>query len=130
MLRIVVVLVLGAHGIGHLIGVAGGWFDSAWGGSSSSWLLTPVMGRATSVLEGALWLLPGIGFVLAAGLIVGNSELWRPVALASAAASLLVIALFPEQLPLGSTIGAVVVDVVVIVGLLLFSWPAPDAVGA
>jgi hypothetical protein len=130
MLRIVLVLVLGAHGIGHLIGVAGGWFDSAWGGSSTSWLLTPVMGRATSVLEGALWLPPGVGFVLAAGLIVGNSELWRPVALASAAASLLVIALFPEQLPLGSTAGAVVVDVVVIVGLLLFSWPAPDTLGA
>ena len=130
MLRIIIVIVLGAHGIGHLIGVAGGWFESAWGGSSTSWLLTPVMGQATSVLEGALWLLPGIGFVLAAGLIVGNSEMWRPVALASAAASLLVIALFPEQLPTGSVVGAVIVDAAVIIGLLLFNWPAVEAVGA
>jgi hypothetical protein len=63
MLRIVIVLVLGAHGIGHLIGVAGGWFNSAWGGSNTSWLLTPPLGRATGALEGALWLLPGAGFV-------------------------------------------------------------------
>jgi hypothetical protein len=130
MLRIVIVLVLGAHGIGHLIGVAGGWFNSAWGGSNTSWLLTPPLGRATGVLEGALWLLPGIGFVLAAGLLLGGSELWRPLALASAAVSLIVIALFPGQLPLGSTVGAVAVDVAVILGLLIFSWPAPDAVGA
>ena len=130
MLRTFVVLVLGAHSIGHLIGVAGGWFNSAWGGSSTSWLLTPALGRATGVIEGALWLLPGIGFVLAAGLIVGGSELWRPVALASAAASLLVIALFPGQLPTGSVVGAVAVDVAVILGLLLFNWPAADAVGA
>ena len=130
MLRIVIAFVLGGHGIGHLIGVAGGWFNSAWGGSSSSWLLTPALGRATGVVEGALWLLPGIGFVLAAGLLLGGSELWRPLALASAAASLLVIAPFPGQLPLGSTVGAVAVDVAVILGLLIFSWTAPDAVGA
>ena len=130
MLQMLVVLVLGAHGVGHLIGVAGGWFNSAWGGSSTSWLLTPVLGRTTGVLEGALWLLPGIGFVLAAGLVVGDSELWRPVALVSAAASLLVIALFPGQLPAGSVIGAVLVDAAVITGLLLFNRPAADAVGA
>ena len=34
------------------IGVAGGWFDSAWGGSSTSWLLTPVMGRTAGVARG------------------------------------------------------------------------------
>lgn len=130
MLRMLIVLVLGAHGIGHAIGVMGGWADSAWGGSSTSWLLTPVLGRATGLVEGALWLLPGIGFVVAAGLLAGNAELWRPVALASAALSLLVIALFPGQLPVGSTIGAVAVDAAVLIGLLVLNWPAPDVIGA
>ena len=130
MLRTLLVLVLGAHGIGHAIGVAGGWANSAWGGSSHSWLLSPALGRSTAVLEGVLFLLPGVGFVVAAGLLVGNAELWRPVALLSAALSLLVIGLFPSQLPTGSTIAAVAVNVAVVVGLLILHWPTADAVGA
>lgn len=130
MLRILIVLILGAHGIGHSIGVVGGWAQSAWGGSSTSWLLSPVLGRATGIVEGGLWLLPGIGFVVAAGMLVGNVELWRPVALASATMSLLVIALFPGQLPAGSTVGAVAVNAAVLLGLLVLNWPAAEAVGA
>lgn len=130
MIRTFVFLVLAVHGVGHSIGVVGGWAGSAWGGSSESWLLTPVLGRAAGIVEGVLWLLPTVGFVAAAGLMFGGSELWRPVAVASAVASLGAIALFPAQLPTGSLVGAVAVDIAVLVGLLLLDWPAADVVGA
>lgn len=130
MLRTFVFLVLAVHGVGHTIGIAGGWAASAWGGSSTSWLLTPLLGRTTGVVEGLLWLIPAIGFAAAAALLIGNFEAWRWVALASAVASLFVIALFPQQLSTGSLIGALVVDAIVLIGLLVLDWPAADAIGA
>ena len=130
MLRTLVILVLAAHGIGHTIGIVGGWAGAAWGGSSDSWLLSPVLGRTTGIIEGVLWLVPAVGFIAAAWLLLGSNEAWRWVALASAVVSLMAIALFPQQLSTGSLVGAVVVDAVVIVGLLALNWPAAEAVGA
>jgi hypothetical protein len=130
MLRTLIILVLAAHGVGHSIGVAGGWANSAWGGSGASWLLTPVLGRSTGFVEGVLFVVPMVGFVVAAGLLLGNLELWRPIALASAAISLLAIAAFPHQLPLGSVIGAAFVNAAILIGLLLLHWPSAEVVGA
>jgi hypothetical protein len=129
-LRIVILLILAAHGIGHSIGVMGGWANNAWGGSDDSWLLTPALGRATAGLEGLIWLLPLAGFLVAAGALWAGIDLWRAIAVASAAVSLLAIALFPVQLPLFSLVGAVAVDLATIIGLIWLQWPAADAVGA
>ena len=130
MLRLLIVVVLIAHGIGHSIGVAGGWGNNAWGGSGDSWLLTPVLGRSVGVVEGLIWLIPAIGFVAAGGALLAGMDAWRAIALASSAVSLLAIALFPQQLPAFSTVAAVVVDVAVIIGLTVLQWPSADAVGA
>jgi hypothetical protein len=130
MLRMIIIAVLGVHGIGHSIGVAGGWAANAWGGSGSSWLLDGVLGRSVGMVEGLIWLLPALGFVAAAVLLTGNSEAWRWVAVISAVASLLAIGLFPGQLPVGSTVAAVAVDLAVVVGLLLVRWPSIEALGA
>jgi hypothetical protein len=130
MLKILIFLILVAHGIGHSIGVAGGWGSNAWGGSGESWLLTPVLGRSVGVLEGVIWLIPAIGFVAAGAALLMGNDAWRALALASSAASLVAIALFPQQLPTFSTVAAVVVDLAVLVGLLALQWPSADAVGA
>lgn len=130
MLRLFIVLVLVAHGIGHSIGVAGGWGDNAWGGSGESWLLTPVFGRSAGALEGLIWLIPAIGFVAAGGALLAGLDAWRALALASSVVSLVAIALFPQQLPAFSTVAAAVVDLAVIISLTVLEWPAADAVGA
>lgn len=130
MIRILVALLLAAHGVGHSIGVAGGWAGNAWGGSGSSWLLTPVLGRSIGAVEGVLFLLPAIGFVAAAvGLWLGY-DAWRPIAIGSAVLSLAAVALFPEQLPFGSTVGALLVNAAVLIGLLVMHWPSAETVGA
>lgn len=130
MLRMLVFLVLVAHGIGHSIGVAGGWGNNAWGGSGESWLLSPVLGRSVGTLEGLIWLIPAIGFVAAGAALLAGIDAWRGLALASSVVSLMAIALFPQQLPSFSTVAAVVVDLAVVIGLTVLQWPSADAVGA
>ncbi len=130
MLRLFIVLVLVAHGIGHSIGVAGGWGNNAWGGSDESWLLTPVLGRSAGVLEGLIWLIPAIGFVAAGGALLAGLDAWRTLALASSAVSLVAIGLYPQQLASFSMVGAVLVDLAVVFALTVLQWPSADAVGA
>lgn len=82
------------------------------------------------MLEGALWLLPTLGFLAAAGAHVADLEFWRLIALASAIVSLVTIALFPQQLSLGSLIGALAVNAAVLVAFLIVHWPSAAAVGS
>ena len=130
MLRLFIVLVLVAHGVGHSIGIAGGWGNNAWGGSDESWLLTPVLGRSASVLEGLVWLIPAIGFLAAGGALLAGLDAWRTLALASSAVSLVAIGLYPQQLASFSMVGAVLVDLAVVFALTVLQWPSADAVGA
>ena len=130
MLRLFIVLVLVAHGVGHSIGIAGGWGNNAWGGSDESWLLTPVLGRSAGVLEGLIWLIPAIGFLAAGGALLAGLDAWRTLALASSAVSLVAIGLYPQQLASFSMVGAVLVDLAVVFALTVLQWPSADAVGA
>lgn len=129
MVRLVAAGILGAHGLGHVMG----WLPALGiarieGASSQSWLLTAVMGDATARLAaGLVFLVPTIGFLAAAaGLLLGQPW-WRQVAVGSAALSLLGTAMFPQAFPTGSTVGSVVVNVVVIVGILGLGWGSEPA---
>jgi hypothetical protein len=132
MLRLLVALVMAAHGIGHLIGVVGAWRPSGmtWGGSSDSWLLSPALGQGSAIVEAVLFGAATVAWIAAAGLLLAGHEAWRGVAVGGAVASLLGLGLFPAQLPTGSMIGAVAVNVMTLVALLLLDWPSPEAVGA
>jgi hypothetical protein len=128
-LRVVVAGVLGAHGVGHVMGwmpaVGLARFD---GVSSGSWLLTSTVGEsAARIFAIGLFAVPTAGFIAAAvGLLLGQPW-WRSVAVASAATSLAASALFPQALPVGSTVGSVVVDVAVLYGILVAQWGAEAA---
>jgi multisubunit Na+/H+ antiporter MnhC subunit len=119
MLKIVIGLVLIAHGIGHSIGILGAFkiaaVNPAWQGDS--WILSNVAGDTIAQAIGTtLWLIAMIGFV-ALGLVVFGwlpAAWWQPLAIASSVASLLGVLLFPMAFPTFSTIGAIVVDVAVL----------------
>jgi hypothetical protein len=132
MLRLLVALVMAAHGIGHLIGVVGAWRPSGitWGGSSDSWLLSPALGEASAILEVLLFGAATVAWIAAAGLLLAGHEAWRGVAVGGAITSLVGLALFPAQLPTGSMIGAVAVNVLALVALLLLDWPSTEAMRA
>ena len=131
LLRVVVAGVLGAHGVGHVMG----WVPVLGlarfeGVSSGSWLLSSTAGEGAARLVAiCLFAVPTAGFIAAAvGLLLGQSW-WRSVAVAAAATSLAASTLYPQALPVSSTVGSVAVNVVVLYGILVAQWGA-EAAGA
>jgi hypothetical protein len=124
LLRLVIALVLMAHGIGHSMGLLQMFkvatVNSEWHGDS--WLLTgPIGSSGTQLVGTVLWVGAIVGFVGVAAVILGwlPASWFVPLALASSAASLAGVALFPIAFPLFSTIGAVLVDVALLAAVWL-----------
>lgn len=129
MIRLLVGGIIGAHGIGHVLGWMPAWGITQFEGMSSrSWLLAGLVGDGGSRLAaGVIFLVPTIGFVAAAaGLLTGQSW-WRQAAVASAAMSLAGTALFPQAFVTGSTIGSIAVNVAVLYAILVAGWGAETA---
>jgi hypothetical protein len=130
-LRYLIALVLLAHGIGHSIGIMQALrittVNPQWNGES--WLLTGFAGSSVASAVGViLWTAAVVGFVLAAGVVVGwlPADWWRALAIGASLCSLAGILLFPAAFPVVSTIGALVVDVVVLGAVLWASWTPSD----
>lgn len=124
--RLVVAGVLGAHGVGHVLGWMPAWGIARFEGlSSHSWIVSGIAGEgAARLLAGAVFLVPTAGFVAAAiGLLTGQPW-WRQAAVGSATASLLCTALFPQAFSTSSTVGSVAVDIAVLYGILVAGWGA------
>jgi hypothetical protein len=134
MVKIVVAVVLFAHGIGHVLGplqvAKVAQVNPTWAGDS--WLLTGVAGQTASNVVGlVLWVAAVVGFVASAAVVMGwlPASWWVPLAVGSSVVSLVAIALFPAAFPLTSTIGAVIVDIAVLVAVVGLKW-APTALPA
>ena len=128
-IRLVAAGVIGAHGIGHMLGWMPAWGIASFEGvSSRSWLLTGAIGDGGARLAaGVLFLVPTIGFVAAAaGLLLGQPW-WRQAAVASAIVSLAATALFPQAFTTGSTAGSVAIDLLILYGLVVAGWGADTA---
>lgn len=125
LITFIVAIVLVAHGVGHIMGPLQVFkvatITPAWQGDS--WLVTGVIGTlATQVVGLGLWTTALVGFVALAAVLMGwlPQEWWQPLAVISAIASLLGLALFPLAFPVTSSVGALVVDVGVLVAVLWF----------
>ena len=120
MLRIIIALILLAHGIGHVMGFMGAWTTIPSGLSGGHWLLSSnvMLDSALGRAFGLLWLVALIATVGAALGLLFQQEWWPLLAVASAVLSLVAIGPWLNLMPLGSAIGAVLVDVVVLVALL------------
>lgn len=130
MLKVVVALVLVAHGIGHSIGLLQlfklATVNPVWHGNS--WLLAAAGTSATQVVAGTLWTIAIVGFTaLAAALLGWLPSSWFPtLAIGSSVASLMGLVLFPVAFPLASTIGALGVDVAIVIGTM-YLWLLTDS---
>lgn len=131
MLKIVIALVLLGHGIGHSMGLLQTFqvarVNPAWDGQS--WILSGVAGPSVTQLVGiVVWSVALIGFVVLAGVVMGWLPVawWVPLAILSAVASLIGVLLFPTAFPTISTIGAVAVDLSVLLAVTLADWSPTD----
>ena len=135
-LRILLAGILLVHGIGHVLGImAAMQLTNVKGWSSKSWLLTRIIGEpASRIISFLLFLTAMIGFIGAALALMGwllPHEWWRPLSAVSAVTSLIALGLFWNAFPsfFPNKIGAITVDVAVLVGLLILDWPTEAAIG-
>ena len=131
MLKLVVALVLVAHGIGHSMGILGAFkvatINPVWQGDS--WILGDLVGSGASQTIGTvLWALAIVGFVMLGAVVMGwlPAAWWQPLAIGSSVVSLLGVLLFPIAFPAFSTFGAVAVDLAVLVATLWYGWTPSD----
>jgi hypothetical protein len=125
--RIVIGIVLIAHGIGHSMGILGvseiAKVNPSWQGDS--WILTDRVGRRVARVVGvALWATAMIGFVALGATVFGwmPDTWWRPLAIASSIASIAGLVLFPTAFPIFSSMGAFAIDAAVLVATLWYGW--------
>jgi hypothetical protein len=129
--RIVVALVILAHGIGHVLFLAPCLGFAQWGHSAQSWLLTGWLGdTVTRLLGSLLWLVVIVGFAAAGVGLLGQYAWWRTLAVASAGVSLLALILFVSGGNRQPVLSAAVMDVAILVALVWLRWPSADLVGA
>jgi hypothetical protein len=122
-LRWVVIVVLLAHGIGHILGFLESWTSIPAGFTNQPWLLSSGVTMESGVGRafGLLWLVAMIAFIGAAlGLLTGQ-EWWRTLAIAGAFISLFAILPWWNTINSGARIGAVAVDVAILIALFP-SW--------
>ena len=131
MVRIVIALVLMAHGIGHSIGIMQSLriatINPDWNGDS--WLISGFAGTSVTQAVGVVaWTGALVGFLLAAAVVVGwlPETWWAPLAVGSSLLSLAGLLLFPVAFPTTSTLGALVVDFGVLAAVLWVDWTPSD----
>ncbi|HEU5325156.1 MAG TPA: hypothetical protein VFV59_04660 [Candidatus Limnocylindria bacterium] len=130
MLKILIALVLMAHGIGHSMGPLGMFniatINPAWHGDS--WILSGVGPSLTQVVGTVLWTLALVGFIAVGAVVLGwlPADWWVPLAVGSSLVSIAGIILFPVAFPVFSTLGALAVDVVVLAAALWLGWTPSD----
>jgi hypothetical protein len=134
MIKFVIALVLLGHGIGHSMGLLQilkvASVNPQWNGDS--WLLTGTLGTtATQAVGGVVWTAAIIGFAALAGSVVGwlPAAWFQPLAVGSSVVSLAGLLLFPIAFPAFSTIGALLMDLAVLVATIWYGW-LPEGSGA
>jgi hypothetical protein len=128
--RIVLAIVLGAHGIGHILFLVPSLGIAEWGQSTRSWLLTNLVGDGVARAVGSLlWLVAIVGFVAVGVGFVGQEGWWRALAVGSAAVSLLGLVLFWSAAAGSSAFAPALFDVAVLVAILVLHWPPSPVSG-
>ncbi|MBZ0280191.1 MAG: hypothetical protein K8L97_05590 [Anaerolineae bacterium] len=128
MLRAVLALVIGAHGIGHILFLVPLLGIADWGQSARSWLLT---GESSARLVGSLlWVVATIGFCVAVFGLWSQLPWWRSVAIGASIVSTVGLILFWVNPVSSSAVFALAFNLIVLGALLLAHWPSIEAVGA
>ncbi len=120
-LRFILTVVVGAHGLGHILFLFPLLGIADWGQPTRSWLLGD--GWLARGLGSLLWLAAIVGFTAVAIGLFTVTEWWRTAAIGAAAVSSLGLLLFWAN-PVNSPIlSALVFNLLVLGALLIFHWP-------
>jgi hypothetical protein len=128
MLKVVLALIILAHGIGHILFLIPLLGIADWGQSTQSWLLGS--GAPARILGGLLWVIALVGFTGAGIGLIGQQDWWRSAALVACAVSLLGIIVFWANPTSSSAFFAAAFDIIVPISLLVVRWPSIEMLGA
>lgn len=121
-LRVILAIAVAAHGLGHILFLVSLLGVANWGQATQSWLLGG--GWLAKGLGAAIWLVAIFGFLAAAVGLFQMSDWWQQLAIIAAIVSIVGLLLFWVNPPGSAAISAVAFDVLVLVALLVFHWPA------
>jgi lipoprotein signal peptidase len=128
MLRIVLAVVIGAHGFGHILFLMPLLGNTNWGQSTQSWLLG---GDTPAHLIGSLlWIVTMLVFGAAAYGLVSQYSWWRNAAILAAVVSLVGLIIFWANPATSPAISALGFDLLVLGALLIIHFPSIESVGA
>jgi cytochrome c biogenesis protein CcdA len=120
LLRWAIIVLLLAHGIGHIMGFLQSWTSIPMGFTNQPSLLSnrvtidSTVGRAF----GLLWLVAMIAFLGAVFGLVAHQEWWRTLAIAAALISLMAILPWWNTVTVGARWGTVLVNAAILLALL------------
>jgi hypothetical protein len=122
MWRYLIAIVFLAHGIGHIMPLMAAWTPkiSKAGFSDASWIFSGGVGVGSPIGQAfaLLGLVALIGFVAGTLGLVTQQTWWPTVTIVAAVISIVTIVPWINAWPTGSMIGALLVDVAVLVVLL------------
>lgn len=120
-LRIVLAVVVAAHGIGHILFLMPLVSSTTWGQSAQSWLLGD--GGLAKGLGALIWLVALVGFVAAAFGIFRETDWWQMAAIMSAVVSTVGLILFWTRPTTSPAVSALVFNLLILISLLVVRWP-------
>ena len=131
-LRIVLAVVVVAHGVGHILFLGPVVGLGAWANQTGhSWLLTSAIGEAaTRAIATLVWTTVIVLFIAGVGGFLAGAA-WCPgVTVTAAALSIAGIVVFWDGIATSSAIFALVTDAVILGSLLVAHWPSAELAGS
>jgi hypothetical protein len=128
--RLLLAVVVGAHGIGHTLFLFSCLGVPNLGQSTRSWLLTNLIGDGGArAVGGLLWLVATLAFIAVGIGLYRQEEWWRTLSIIAAVLSVIGLALFWSNPATGPAVSALIFNVVVLVVLLVVRWPPQSVIG-
>lgn len=124
MLRLMLAVILIAHGIGHIMGFMAAWTNVPMGFTDRPWLLSTgvTVHSAVGKAFGLLWLVALVALVGAGLGVLLRADWWPMLAIIGSAISLMAILPWWNTVATSPRIWASLVDIVTIVVLLVPAW--------
>jgi cytochrome c biogenesis protein CcdA len=122
-LRWLIIIILLAHGVGHILGFLQSWTSVSAGFANQPWVLSDgvTFDSAVGRMFGLLWLTAMGAFLGAVFGLLGHQDWWRTLAIIAAFISLVAILPWWNTVTGGVRIGAVLADILII-AVLLPGW--------
>lgn len=128
MLKIVLILIVLMHGIGHVLFLVPLFTSNNWGQSTQSWLVGS--DTLAKIVGSIIWIAVIIAFLIATYGMISEQTWWRTPTIVASIVSTIGIVLFWRNPVSSSAIFALITDIVIIIALVILHWPSDEVIGA